>query len=305
MRPEADGRLWAVCPEFGSWQHVAGARGQLTPEGEPPSVGDAIFTNVALRGDGRVWWEGCAPLDPHEIVEDWRGAAWTQRAGFGAAAHPEAHYVAPLRAPAGTLKGVRSARGVPLAAIVLCGRQTRSSPLVYEARTWRHGVYVGATLVDEVDGTDRPHHDPMGMLGYCGYNMGDYLSHWLAVGRKLHYPPNVFHINWFRTDAEGKRVWQGGEENVRVFRWIAERIEGSAAGHISPVGLTPELDSLDLEGLDLTQDRLLQLVSGNHAALLRQAERARAFLSQFGDCVPAPLLKEHRYLLRHLQESLH
>jgi phosphoenolpyruvate carboxykinase (GTP) len=164
---------------------------------------------------------------------------------------------------------------------------------------------VGATLVDETDGPERPHHDPMGMLGYCGYNLADYWSHWLSIGRRLHYPPKVFHINWFRSEADGKRLWPSGVENTRVLRWIAERIQGAAAAQASPLGLVPELDSFDVEGLDLPPERLHQLLSGNHGALLRQAERARAFLAQFGDCLPQPLLMEHRYLVRHLQQSLH
>jgi phosphoenolpyruvate carboxykinase (GTP) len=299
MRVERDGHLWAVCPEAGVWEHL-GRESGLVSGPRVAERADALFTNVALRDDGCVWWEGCEDeLNPHEIVEDWRGAAWTERGGFGSAAHPEAHCIAPHRDGAWASKAVR------IDAIILCGRQSRSSPLVYEARSWRHGVYMGATLVDEVGGTEHPHHDPMGMLGYCGYNMGDYLSHWLEVGRKLHYPPKFFHINWFRCDADGKRVWRGGPESMRVLKWIAERIDGTKAARLTPVGLTPELDSLDLEGLDITQDGMLQLLTGNHRALLRQAERSLAFLSQFGDTVPPPLLTEHRYLVRHLQESLH
>lgn len=194
--------------------------------------------------------------------------------------------------------------GAPLGAIVFCGRQSRSTPIVYEARSWRHGVYVGATLMSEVEGTNGASYNPMSMLASCGYNMGDYFAHWLSIGRKLHYPPKIFHLNWFRADGQGQRLWPGGHHNLRILEWIAQRSSGTIAARSSPVGLVPELDSLDSSELELSPDRLQQLLTGNQPALLRQAESARKFLSTFGDCLPPPLLKEHRQLVRRLQESL-
>lgn len=194
--------------------------------------------------------------------------------------------------------------GVTLSAIIFCGRQARSTPLVYEARSWRHGVYVGGTLMREVEDAGWVTHNPMSMLGSCGYNMGDYFSHWLAVGRKLHYPPKIFHVNWFRTEGR-QRLWRGGADNMRILKWIVERTEGNLPARASALGFIPEAESLDLEGLDLPPERLQQLLTGNHAALLRQAEAARKFLAKFGDNLPAPLLMEHRLLVRRLQESLH
>lgn len=195
--------------------------------------------------------------------------------------------------------------GVPLSAIIFCGRQARSTPLVYEARSWRHGVYVGATLMREVDGMSSPWYNPMSMLGTCSYNMGDYFSHWLAMGRKLHYPPKIFHVNWFRSEGDSQRIWPGGRDNMRILKWIVERCDGDASARSSAVGLTPEPDALDRDGLALPADQLEQVLAGNPAALLRQADGARKFLSKFGDCLPAPLLAEHRALVRRLQESLH
>jgi phosphoenolpyruvate carboxykinase (GTP) len=148
-------------------------------------------------------------------------------------------------------------------------------------------------------------HDPMAMLGSCGYNMGDYFSHWLATGRKLQAPPKVFHVNWFRRDANGRRLWPGGADNARILKWIFERVDGTAFARNAAVGLIPDLESLDLHGLDLPPERLAQLFAGNQAALLRQAERAISFLGGFGDCLPSALLAEHRSLVRRLQESLH
>jgi phosphoenolpyruvate carboxykinase (GTP) len=203
------------------------------------------------------------------------------------------------------LRGWEPSAGVPLSAIVFCGRQGRSTPLVFEARSWRHGVYIGATLMREVEGASALVHNPMSMLGSCGYNMGDYFSHWLAIGRKLQYPPKIFHVNWFRSEGDAQRLWPGGSDNMRVLKWIVERAEGDAEARSCAPGLTPVLASFDCDGLELPQDRLQQLLSCNHAALLRQAESARKFLSKFGDCLPAPLLAEHRSLVRRLQESLH
>src|SRR6185295_12635850 len=141
------------------------------------------------------------------------------------------------------------------------------TPIVYEARSWRHGVYVGATLMREVDGANWATHNPMSMLASCGYNMGDYFAHWLSIGRKLHYPPKIFHVNWFRSDGDAKRLWPGGSHNLRILKWIAQRAEGTAGARGSPLGPRPEPESLDLDGLDLSQDRLEQLLAGNHGAL--------------------------------------
>lgn len=194
--------------------------------------------------------------------------------------------------------------GVPLSAIIFCGRQARSTPLVYEARSWRHGVYVGATLMRETEGVSSPGYNPMSMLGTCSYNMGDYFAHWLAIGRKLHYPPKVFHVNWFRTEA-ARLVWPGGRDNMRILKWIVARCGGDTSARASAVGFTPEPDELERDGLELPADCLEQVLTGNPAALLRQAEGARRFLAKFGDCLPAPLFAEHRSLVRRLQETLH
>ena len=195
--------------------------------------------------------------------------------------------------------------GVPLAAIVFCGRQTRSTPLVYETRSWRQGVYVGATLMREAPGSGAITHDPMSMLSACGYNLGDYFVHWLAVGRKLYDPPKIFHANWFRSDGEGRRLWPGGADNIRLFRWIAERVDGTARARETPVGMTPDLESFDRQGLSLSEEQLEQQLSCSHGALLRQAESARKFLMKVGDTLPTSLLTEHRNLVRRLEQSLH
>jgi phosphoenolpyruvate carboxykinase (GTP) len=298
MRPGSDGRLWAVNPESGIYDSVT----SLGTASDPPSR-DVIFTNVAMLPGGRAWWEGLEALDLNERVVDWRGMPWSPRAPLSRAAHPRATFMTTRRGhPAASSE---RNQGVPIAAILFCGGHARSLPLVYEARTWRHGVFVGATLTSETDNADTPRHDPFGMRDYCGYNVGDYLDHWFAVGRKLNRPPKFFHVNWFRTSGDGRRLWPGGAENIRVLKWILERADGAASARESSLGYVPTEQSLDMVGLDLPQDRLLQLLTGNQPALLRQAGRSLEFLTKFRAQLPAGILTEHRSLIRRLQEFLH
>jgi phosphoenolpyruvate carboxykinase (GTP) len=305
LRPGNDGQLWALNPNVGLCRGLAGA-GRDASLGVLASLSsDVLFTNVALRAGGRVWWEGLAALEPGEEVEDWRGAIWTQKGALSCAAHPRATFMVARRNWAGGAAPPDHNQGVPISAILFCGGHARSAPLVYEARSWRHGVFVGATLASDVDGTDNPRSDPMAMRDFCGYNLGDYLEHWLSIGRKLNRPPTVFHVNWFRTGVDGRRLWPGGPENVRVFKWILERVDGSASARSCPLGYVPTEEALDLVGLDLPQDLLMQLLSPNPSAALRQAGRALEFLVRLRDQLPAAMLSEHRGLVRRLQESLH
>jgi phosphoenolpyruvate carboxykinase (GTP) len=305
MRPGEDGQLWAVDPECGQSDRVAALSARGAQELLGPSSKELILTNVALRAGRRAWWEELGSLHADEFVEDWRGEAWKSRSSGEGAAHPDARYLLAPRSVTGKARGVHAPRGVPISGVILCGRQARSSPLICEARSWRQGVYFAATLNRQADGAHQAVHDPMAMLGACGYNMGDYFAHWLSIGRKLQAPPKVFHVNWFRSDLNGRRLWPGGAENIRVLKWIFERMDGTAFAQTAAVGFVPDLESLDLRGVDLPPDRLVQLFSGNQAALLRQAEHAISFLGIFGDCLPSALLAEHRSLVRRLQESLH
>jgi phosphoenolpyruvate carboxykinase (GTP) len=303
MRPGSDGRLWAMNPESGIYDNVTSLGTGSGSAPEPPS-NDMLFSNVALLPRGRVWWEGLAALDLNERVLDWRGVPWSPRAPLAPAAHPRATFMT-RRGHGHASTSFERGQGVPISAILFCGGHARSLPLVYEARTWRHGVFVGATLTSETDSADPPRHDPFGMRDYCGYNLGDYLDHWLVVGRKLNRPPKFFQLNWFRTGADGRRLWPGGAENIRVLKWILERVDGTASARESSLGYVPTDESFDMAGLDLPQDRLLQLLTGNQPALLRQAGRSLEFLSRFREQLPGGVLAEHRSLIRRLQESLH
>jgi phosphoenolpyruvate carboxykinase (GTP) len=304
MRPGNDGQLWAMNPEAGLCDAVT-SLDKAAAAALSSSSNDVLFTNTALLREGSVWWEGLESLDLNERVDDWRGMPWSPRATMSPAAHPRATFMIARRGLARGSASVERNQGVPVSAILLCGGHARSLPLVCEARTWRHGVFMGATLTSEKGSADKPWHDPFGMRDHCGYNLGDYLDHWLAVGRKLNRPPKFFQVNWFRTSAEGRRLWPGGADNIRVLKWILERVDGTASARDSSLGYVPTDDSLELSGFDLPQDRLLQLLSGNQSALLRQAGRAMEFLGRFREQLPAALLTEHRSLIRRLQESLH
>jgi phosphoenolpyruvate carboxykinase (GTP) len=304
MRPGDDGQLWAINPESGICDGVQSLRRAGVAELELPSA-DALFSNVALRTGGRVWWEGLEPLELDETVLDWRGAPWSSRMAWTSAAHPRATFIGPRRRPGHGSSAFERNQGVPISAILFCGGHARSLPLVYEARTWRHGVFMGATLTSETGDVDKPRHDPFGMRDHCGYNLGDYLEHWLAVGRKLNRPPKLFQVNWFRAGADGRRLWPGGAENIRVLKWVLERADGAVSARETSLGYVPTDDSLELTGLDLAPDRVAQALAGNQPALLRQAVQSVEFLGRFRAQLPAAVLSEHRALIRRLQESLH
>jgi phosphoenolpyruvate carboxykinase (GTP) len=304
MRPGNDGQLWAMNPESGLCENVTRLHQRSVSAPEPCSS-DVLFTNVALLPRGRVWWAGLEPLELDERVIDWRGMPWSPRAPLSQAAHPRATFTTRRQGFSHGSASFERNQGVPISAILFCGGHARSLPLVYEARTWRHGVFVGATLASETGDADTPRHDPFGMRDHCGYNLGDYLDHWLAIGRKLNRPPKFFQVNWFRTGADGRRLWPGGGENVRVLKWMLDRVEGTASARDSSLGYIPTDESLETVGLDLPPDRLMQLLTGNQAALLRQAGRALEFLGRFREQLPAGVLTEHRSLIRRLQESLH
>jgi GTP-dependent phosphoenolpyruvate carboxykinase len=198
--------------------------------------------------------------------------------------------------------------GVPISAILFGGRRARLAPLVYEARSWQHGVYIGATMASEtiVPGEGCvPRPDPMAMRPFCGYNMGDYFAHWLAVGERLRHPPRVFHVNWFRTGHDGRLLWPGFGDNIRVFRWIFERIEGTAPRREATIGWLPQDSSLDLSGMDLTGGKLRELLAVENGAWLQEAGRSLEFLGRFAGRLPGPLLTEHGLLVQRIHHSLH
>ena len=302
-----DGRLWAINPEAGMFGVAPGTSEQTNPNAMRALQHDVIFTNVALRADGTPWWEGKEPLRTLEVLEDWRGEPWT--ASFKTpAAHPNSRFTTALHQCPSVTGSFDDPRGVPISAIIFGGRRAKVVPLVYETRNWAHGVYVGASMLSETTAAATgavgvPRHDPMAMLPFCGYNMGDYFRHWLEIGAKLRNPPKIFHVNWFRTDDAGKFLWPGFGENIRVLDWIMRRIQGTGETRKTPIGEVPSEGNLNLEGLGLSPDSVKQLFEIDPAAWLTEANRTLDFLAQFKTQLPSALLNQHQLLMARLARA--
>lgn len=311
IRVGDDGRLWAVNPENGLFGVAPGTNCHTNPNGMATIRKDTIFTNVLLTDDGNVWWEDGEGEAPAEGTA-WDGSRWkpgsTDHEGKPIkGAHPNSRFTAPLiNCPIASPQW-ENPRGVPLSAIVFGGRCSKKVPLVFEAFNWNHGVYVGATMSSELTAAQfgklgKVRHDPMAMLPFCGYNMGDYFAHWLKMGQVITKPPKIFHVNWFRRDAEGNFLWPGFGENLRVLNWILQRAEGQAGAIETPLGYMPGPGDLDLEGLDLDQSALTQLFEVNRSAWLKDEESNQLFFDQFESRLPSELLEESKALIKRLEK---
>jgi phosphoenolpyruvate carboxykinase (GTP) len=302
MHVGADGTLRAVNPEAGFFGVAPGTNVKTNPNVIEAAHKNTIFTNTAMTSSREPWWEGIDGEPPAGIT-DWKGNPWTP--GKAPAAHPNSRYTVPASQSASLSSHWEDPEGVPISAFIFGGRRARLAPLVYESRDWQHGVFVGATMASETTaaatgavGVSR--RDPMAMLPFCGYNMGDYFGHWLAMGAKLKNPPRVFHVNWFRRGADGKFLWPGYGENVRVLKWILERIEGRAAATETPIGNVPAPSSLTLDGLSISRDTLNELLKVDAGDWTEEEQAVGKFFEKFGDRLPATLCQEHKALAARL-----
>ena len=253
MKPGPDGRLYAINPEAGYFGVVPGTNRKTNPNAMDTISRDTIYTNVALTPDGDVWWEGKDGPVPSECI-DWRGEKWnpTMRTP---AAHPNSRFAAPMRNNPVLSPEADNPRGVPISAIVFGARRASTMPLVFQAFNWIHGVYVGATMGSETTAAaagavGQIRRDPMAMLPFCGYNIGDYFAHWLNMHKNIKIPPRLFHVNWFRKDDQGRFLWPGFGENMRVLKWIVDRCRGRADAEETPLGWVPGPRAFDLTGIE-------------------------------------------------------
>jgi phosphoenolpyruvate carboxykinase (GTP) len=292
LHPGADGRLWAINPEAGYFGVVPGTNPETNRNAYETIHRDTLFTNVALTADNQPWWEGLSTGKP---VIDWQGRPYDP--ARGPAAHPNSRFtVSAKRNPAYSPRS-EDPKGVPISAIVFGGRRREVAPLVYEARDWKHGVLVGASVASETtaamvgqQGVVR--RDPMAMLPFCGYNFADYWQHWLNIGAKLARPPRIYHVNWFRRDAQNKFLWPGYGENLRVLEWMLDRCAGNAGATETPIGRLPRPEDIDTKGLNVGADALQALLSVDPNSWKKEAADMRAYFEQYGARMPRELLEE-------------
>jgi phosphoenolpyruvate carboxykinase (GTP) len=305
MKPGADGRLYAINPESGFFGVAPGTSFKTNPNAMLTLDGNCIFTNTALTDDGDVWWEGMTEEPPAHLI-DWRGNDWTPASGHPAA-HPNARFTAPAAQDPAIAPEWEDAAGVPISAILVGGRRRSVVPLICEALSWRHGVFLGSIMASETTAAaagevGQLRRDPFAMLPFCGYNMADYFAHWLEMATvadpaKL---PKIFYVNWFRQDDDGRYLWPGFGENSRVLEWVFERCAGRAEALASPIGLLPARGSIDTEGLTLSDKDMDKLLSVDVAAWRDEVPLIREHYARLGDRMPQELLEELDALERRL-----
>jgi phosphoenolpyruvate carboxykinase (GTP) len=292
LHPGADGRLWAINPEAGYFGVVPGTNETTNRNAYEMIRHDTLFTNVAVTADNEPWWEGCKHGVP---AIDWQGRPYSS--ANGPAAHPNSRFTVAARQNPCYAPAAEDPRGVPISALIFGGRRRELAPLVYEARSWQHGVLVAASVASETTAAATGEvgvvrRDPMAMKPFAGYNFGDYFAHWLRMGTRLARAPRIFHVNWFRQDASGKYLWPGFGENLRVLHWMLDRCAGRGGAQDSPIGLMPRPGDLDTSGLDIDPAVLSELTTVPAQALRREVGDIRAYLEGFGARTPRELYAE-------------
>ncbi|HPF81748.1 phosphoenolpyruvate carboxykinase (GTP) [Nostocoides australiense] len=298
MRFGPDGRLYAVNPEFGLFGVAPGTGMNTNPMAmRTIEKGNSIFTNVARTDDGDVWWEGMTPDKPEHLI-DWKGNDWTPESDV-VSSHPNSRFTTPAKQCPMIAPEYDNPDGVPIDAILFGGRRATTVPLVYESRDWTHGTFVGATLSSETTAAATGavgvvRRDPMAMLPFIGYHAGDYMNHWLEIGKQADASklPRIFQVNWFRKDEDGTWLWPGFGDNSRVLKWVVERLDGDADAVETPVGLVPAPGAIDTTGLNMTDEQVAKAIAVNTEDWLKELPLIEEWFAKFGDKLPAPLQAE-------------
>jgi len=303
MNP-ADGQLRAINPEAGFFGVAPGTNSKTNPNMMATIGKSSLFTNVALTPRGAPYWEGMDGGPPPEAL-DWQGRPWTPASGTKAA-HPNSRFTTPAHQCPSMSPEWESPGGVPISALVFGGRRATLMPLVFQAFNWQHGVFLGATMASETTAAATSavgvvRQDPMAMLPFCGYNMGDYFGHWLRMGTRVATPPQIFRVNWFRQRRDGSYLWPGFGENLRVLRWIVARVHGEVGAADTPIGRVPHPADIDLTGIDVSRPTLEELLAVDRQGWLEAAAAQGTFLEQFGDRLPREIRGEQDALVKRLQ----
>lgn len=302
MRLGSDGRLYAINPEAGFFGVATGTSSLSNPNALASCATNAIFTNVALTPDGDVWWEGLTATPPSGLI-DWLGQPW--KPGGAPAAHPNSRFTVSITQCPALDPAWEAPQGVPISAIIFGGRRATTVPLVTEALNWEHGVWMGAAISSEATAAaagevGKLRHDPFAMLPFCGYHMGDYFQHWLSMGEQGTQLPKIYRVNWFRKGNDGRYIWPGFGENLRVIKWIFERLDGTGRAEETPIGYLPPPDAIDRSGLTLSSEQMQQLCTFDHKAWEAEMQEMEQYFQRFGDRLP-PSFK-HRLLESRIKE---
>jgi phosphoenolpyruvate carboxykinase (GTP) len=310
MRIDSDGALWAVNPETGFFGVVPGTNSKSNPNMVETVKKNTIYTNVLLKPDGTVWWEGADGEVPCEGI-DWQGQPWRpglkdNQGNIIKGAHPNSRFTTPIKnCPSASFR-LDQHHGVPISDIVFGGRRAHLAPLVYESFSWQHGVFVGAIMASELTAAQvgkigQVRRDPMAMLPFCGYNMADYFRHWLEMGKIMTKPPKIFHVNWFKTSEKGEFLWPGFGENLRVLEWILDRCNNKVEAAKAPIGYTPRADDIDMTGLKLPAGTLEKLLSIDRKEWLEELKGINKFFRLFKKHLPKELWQEFEELKERLK----